>query len=73
METRILQSEIRDWSLLMPAATHLVRAPTSRLERSREGELRWPPFEPALHYGLVHAATAGVPSRESTEYRVRCG
>jgi transglutaminase-like putative cysteine protease len=67
VETRVLQSEIRDWPLLIPASTHLVRAPTPRLDRSREGVLRWPVFEPALHYGAVHAASPGAPSRGGDE------
>ena len=54
VETRVLQSEIRDWPLLVPASPRLVRAPTSQLTRSREGVLRWPPYEPALLYGVLH-------------------
>ncbi len=67
VETRVLQSEIRDWPLLVPAATRLVRAPTSQLTRSREGVLRWPPYEPARLYGAVHDAARAAPSRGADE------
>jgi transglutaminase-like putative cysteine protease len=53
VETRIVQSAVRDWPLLVPARPLLVRAPTSILLRSRQGELRWPPLEPARLYGVV--------------------
>jgi transglutaminase-like putative cysteine protease len=66
VETWVLQSEIRDWPLLVPAAPRLVRAPTSQLTRSREGVLRWPPFEPAQLYGVLHSAT-GTPGRGGLE------
>jgi hypothetical protein len=66
-ETTILQSAIRDWPLLVPAATRLVRAPTSQLSRSREGVLRWPPYEPALLYGVAHDTAPGAPSRGASE------
>ena len=52
VETRILQSVVTDWPLLVPAEPRLVRAPTPYLLRSREGELRWPPYEPARHYSV---------------------
>jgi transglutaminase-like putative cysteine protease len=69
VETRVLQSEIRDWPLLVPASPRLVRAPTSQLTRSREGVLRWPPYEPALLYGVVHdgAGTLSAASRGAEE------
>jgi transglutaminase-like putative cysteine protease len=54
VETRIVQSAVRDWPLLVPSRALLVRAPTSILLRSREGELRWPLLEPARLYGVVH-------------------
>jgi hypothetical protein len=34
----------------------MVRAPTPRLLRSLEGELRWPPYEPARLYAVRHDA-----------------
>ena len=52
VETRILQSAVTDWPLLVPAEPRLVRAPTPYLLRSREGELRWPPYEPARVYSV---------------------
>jgi transglutaminase-like putative cysteine protease len=55
-ETRILQSVVADWPLLVPASPRLVRAPTTYLLRSREGELRWPPYEPARLYAVLHDA-----------------
>jgi transglutaminase-like putative cysteine protease/membrane protein implicated in regulation of membrane protease activity len=69
VETRVLQSEIRDWPLLVPASPLLVRAPTSQLTRSREGVLRWPPYEPALLYGVVHdgAGALSAASRGAEE------
>jgi transglutaminase-like putative cysteine protease len=54
VETRILQSAVGDWPLLVPARPLLVRAPTSMLLRSGDGEVRWPPLEPARLYGVVH-------------------
>ncbi len=54
--TRILQSVVADWPLLVPASPHFVRAPTPYLLRSRDGELRWPPYEPARLYGVLHEA-----------------
>jgi transglutaminase-like putative cysteine protease len=53
-ETRILQSVVADWPLLVPVSPRLVRAPTTYLLRSREGELRWPPYEPARLYAILH-------------------
>ena len=54
VETRILQSATADWPLLVPANAHLVRAPVPYLLRSRDGELRGPPNEPARLYGVLH-------------------
>jgi len=66
VETRVLQSEVRDWPLLLPAAPYVVRAPTSQLAPSRTGELRWPPYEPALLYGVVHGVVAAARGEEET-------
>lgn len=57
VETRIVQSAVDDWPLLLPASPLLIRAPTSLLLRSREGELRWPLYEPARLYGVLHDGT----------------
>jgi transglutaminase-like putative cysteine protease len=86
LETRVLQRVVTDWPLLVPVSPRLVRAPTSYLSRSREGVLRWPPFEPARRYGVVHddpkriaraepspsarAASLGLPARLDPRVRV---
>ena len=66
VETRIVQSAVEDWPLLLPASALLIRAPTSLLLSSREGELRWPRYEPARLYGVIHD-TASAASRGEDE------
>ena len=64
-ETRILQSVVTDWPLLVPAEPRLVRAPTPYLLRSREGELRWPAYEPARLYSVGGERESGTsPARD---------
>jgi hypothetical protein len=86
LETQVLQSVVTDWPLLVPVSPRLVRAPTPYLARSREGVLRWPPYEPARRYGVVHddperiaradpsfsarAASLGLPARLDPRLRV---
>jgi hypothetical protein len=86
LETRVLQSVVTDWPLLVPASPRLVRAPTPYLSRSQEGVLRWPPYEPARRYAVVHddpkriarvesspsarAASLGSPRRLDPRFRI---
>lgn len=88
VETRILQSVVTDWPLLVPPGPRLVRAPTPYLLKSREGELRWPPYEPARLYAVGQEAVArartngglsaraealGLPVRLDPRFRVLAG